>query len=112
MYEFSVGQDKTKVDYSINLIGNDIDITISGGKSHIGSLVLISNNSYTLINIPNHREDEMLKPFISRFRKYERGTILIKAGFHIDDITVDEINEVMCNNKRAVQKVAEYIESL
>ncbi len=112
MYEFSVGHDKTKVDYKVDFIGNDVDITICGGKSHIGSVVLISNNSYTLINVPNHREDEMLKAFISRFRKCDKYTILIKAGFHLDNIRIDEINEIMSNNQKAVQIIYEYLESL
>lgn len=112
MYEFSIGQDRTRVNYKIESIGNDLDITITGGKSHIGGLVLITNNSYTLLNVPNHREDELLMPFISKFRKYDKGSILIKAGFHIDNISLDEINEVLANNRKAIDKIEEYLNSL
>ena len=109
MYEFTVGHDKTKIHYKVDFIGNDVDITITGGKSHIGSLVLITNNSYNLLIVPNHREDELLKPFISKFRKY-KDTILIKAGFHIDNISLDEINQVMENNRKAVVKIMNYLD--
>lgn len=111
MYEFTIGHDKTKIKYKIEFIGNDVDITITGGKRHIGSLVMISNNSYNLLNVPNHREDELLMPFIAKLRKYDKGTIVIKAGFHIDDIILNEIDMVMENNTKAVEKIIDYLNS-
>lgn len=112
MYEFSIGEDKTKINYKIERIGADLDITIIGGKAHIGSLVLITNNSYNLLNVANHREDELIIPFIKKFRKYEKGTIVIKAGIHINNITPHEIKEIMDNNIIAIGKIEEYIKTL
>lgn len=112
MYEFSIGQEKTKINYKVELIGDDLDITITGGKAHIGCIVIITNNSYNLLNLPNHREDEIIKPFIKKFRNYNKGTILIKAGFHIDDIALNEITDVLNNNKIGIKKIEEFLESI
>lgn len=108
MYEFSIGEAKTKVNYKVEEIGDDIDITITGGKAHIGCIALITNNSYNLFNLPGHREDELILPLIKSIQKNVKSTVVIKAGFHVDNITFNEIEEVMENNKKAIKKIEEF----
>ena len=111
MKSFTVGQDSTKITYNINKIGNDIDITVTGGIPHIGCIALISNKSYNLIKVANHREDDLVIPIAKQLVKKDTPTIVIKAGFHIDNITTDEIKQVLQNNQKAIKIIEEYIES-
>lgn len=111
MRTFTMGHDATKLTYKIQKIGQDIDITITGGKAHIGCIAVISNQSYNIIKIENHREDEMIKPIVKELTKEKTPTIVLKAGFHLDDITPQQITEVLQNNKQSIETIKKYINS-
>lgn len=112
MKTFTIGENATKITYKIEQIGQDIDITITGGVEHIGCAALISNRSYNIIKVANHREDDIIMPLARQLVKKDTPTILIKAGFHIDNITIDEIKEVTENNNKAIKIIEDYITSI
>lgn len=109
MYNFSVGKKNTEVFYEIEEIGDDLQITIKGGAVHIGGIGLVSNGNYDILSVLNHKEYEIIQPLADRLTKYEDLTILIVAGIHVDDITLDEINEIIKNNIRAIEIIDKYI---
>lgn len=111
MTTFTMGHDATEITYNIQKIGQDIDITITGGKEHIGCIAVISNQSYNIIKIANHREDEMIMPIVKELSKEKTPTIIIKAGFHLDNITGSQITEVLENNKKSIEAIKKYITS-
>jgi len=46
-----------------------------------------------------------------RLKKYHNINIVIIAGIHIDDITLDDIKEILDNNKIAIDRIDKYISS-
>ena len=46
-----------------------------------------------------------------RLKKYHDINIVIIAGIHIDDITLDDIKEILDNNKIAIDRIDKYISS-
>lgn len=109
MFKFSLGLGNTLVDYKIDKIGDDLFITITGGDIHIGGVGLVSNGSYNILSVENHKEYELIQPLAKRLTKYEDITILISAGIHVDDISLDEISEIVHNNCIAIDKIDKYI---
>ncbi len=111
MYKFSVGNGNIKVDYKIEEIGDDLQISITGGVVHIGCVGLVTNGVYDIVSVKNHKEFEIIQPLAQRLTKYNDITILIMAGIHVDEITLDEIKEILENNKVAIEKIDKYISS-
>ena len=109
MYKFSLGSGNTKVDYVIEDMGDDYKITITGGTIHIGGTALVTNDSYNILSVENHKEYVIIQPLADRLTKYEDITILIVAGIHVDDISLDEIDEIVENNKEAINQIDKYI---
>ncbi|WP_323736022.1 hypothetical protein PXD04_09065 [Methanosphaera sp. ISO3-F5] len=109
MFKFSFGSGNTLVDYTIERVGDDLHISITGGDIHIGGIGLVSNESYNILSVQNHREYELIQPLAKRLTKYEDITILISAGIHVDDITLDEIKEIVENNNIAIDKIDKFI---
>lgn len=112
MFNISFKTKSTVVNYNINSIGNDLHISITGGDIHIGCACLVNNGNYNLLSVINHKEHEIIKPLAKRLIKYDKITILISAGIHVEDISLDEINEIIQNNEVAIDKIDEYISSI
>lgn len=111
MYKFSLGTGNTKVDYDIKEVGDDLQINITGGMIHIGGIGLVSNGTYDILSVLNHKEYEIIQPLADKLTKFQDITILISAGIHVDDITLDEIREIVDNNKIAIEKIEKFISS-
>lgn len=109
MFQFSLGLENTSVDYKINSVGDDLHISITGGDIHIGGVGLVSNGTYNILSVENHKEYELIQPLAKRLTKYDEITILISAGIHVDEITLDEIREIVKNNEIAIDKIDKYI---
>ena len=111
MYKFSLGTGNIEVEYKIEEVGDDLEITITCGVIHIGGIGLVSNGSYDILSVLNHKEYEIIQPLADRLTKYDDITILIVAGIHVDEITLDEIKTIVDNNKIAIEKIDKYISS-
>lgn len=109
MLKFSLGPDTTKVNYEIKEVGEDLEISITGGEIHIGGIGLVSEGVYNILSVRNHKEFELIQPIANRLKKYTDMNILIMAGIHFDEIALDEIQEIVDNNFRAIEKIDKYI---
>ncbi len=109
MFKFSLESNSTVVDYVIQEVGDDLHISITGGDIHIGGIGLVSNGTYNILSVQDHKEYELIQPLAKKLTKYEDITILISAGIHVDDISIDEIREIVNNNYIAIEKIDKYI---
>ncbi len=84
-------------------MGNDYVILIQNENGHIGSVVTaypcIRNGhetcSYNVINTLGHKDDEVAIRYASRICKNTRQVVTCICGIHYDDITKDQIQEVL-----------------
>lgn len=111
MFKFSLGSENTVVEYKIEQIGDDLQISITGGEIHIGGIGLVSDGGYDILSVKNHKEYEIIQPLAKRLTRYEDINILIVAGIHVEDISLDEISEILNNNDIAIEKIDKYISS-
>lgn len=112
MIKFSFETGSILVDYVVENVGRDLEISITGGDIHIGSVGLVSNGSYKILSVDNHKEHEIIKPLAKRLCKYKKVSILIKAGIHVDNITNEELGQIIENNTIALKKIDEYIPNM
>ncbi len=78
-------------------IGKDLCIILTGGEEHIGSITVgtAANKSKNII-IEGHKEHVLTRKIgeILTQQNYW-GNFVICCGIHFDDITIDEIEDVM-----------------
>ena len=109
MTECDVGSNDTRLHLKITSVGDDLDVSITGGKEHIGCVGIISSNSYNIIKIANHCEDEIVLPLVKELSKHTDRCIVIKAGIHLDNISKNQIKEILENNKEVLDILMDYI---
>ena len=109
MNEYDIGDNETRLHLKINQINDDLDVTITGGVEHIGCVGVVSSNSYNIIRLANHCEDEIVLPIVKKLSKNSDKTIVIKAGIHIDNITKKQIDEILQNNEKILDILMDYI---
>lgn len=98
-------------------LGDDYSITIIGGeKPHIGTSVLAvprlsltgdKSTSATsfVINMIGHKDEEICRYVAEKVCKNKNAVVLCSGGFHVDNITKDQIAEVL----QATKELAEMI---
>lgn len=107
------GEGRTKICLLARKIGRDLIITITGGREHAGAIGigLFINDKATssVITLPNHKEDAIAKQAAEEIAKELRTNAVVIAGVHLDNITREEIDEVIENSKMLVAEfIAEF----
>jgi hypothetical protein len=93
------------VSLSATRIGSDdLLIVITGGKAHVGAVAAGTNSgglpSSSVITLPGHRDDRIAKDVAERVSKRLGCNCAVIAGVHYDDMTAQEIKDVliMCSS--------------
>lgn len=68
MLKFSLGHDIIKVNYEIKEIGEDLEITITGNEIRIGGIGIVSNGTYNMLSVKNHKEFELIQPLADKLK--------------------------------------------
>ena len=91
-------------------IGDDLLVTITGGKGHIGAAALGTNAgglaSSSVITTPGHRDDRVAKDAAEKLAKALKKNVVVVSGIHFDNITKEEIDEVLRLCKEMVGSLA------
>lgn len=96
-----------EITFEIKFIGDDILILIYGGdKPHIGSAVLaiprkslsdenkISCTS-SVLNVTGHKDEKICRHMAETFCKRYNSVAVCVGGFHCDNLTAEQIQEVV-----------------
>ncbi len=101
-----------EIKFEIKFVGTDILILIQGGdKPHIGSAVLaiprkslsdenkISCTS-SVLNVTGHKDEKICRYVAEKFCKRYNSVVICTGGFHVDNLTAAQIQEVIdaCKN--------------
>lgn len=80
-------------------IGEDLLVTITGGKAHIGATALGTNcgglASSSVITTPGHRDDRVAKTAAEKLAKALGRNVTVVSGIHYDHITKEEIDKAL-----------------
>lgn len=114
---YGTGDIKNKTYVEVNLIwlGSDLLLTITGGKSHIGSLChgtgqgSINSNQFTF---PGHREDTIVLESFKKLAEKLSGNLLVVGGIHYDDITKAQIAAICQNCEFLIYRICRDLEQL
>lgn len=87
------------IELSATPIGDDLLVVITGGEAHIGA-VGAGNRcggmaTSSVITMPGHRDDRIAKDAAERITKKTGCNCAVVAGVHYEDITVQEIGDVL-----------------
>jgi hypothetical protein len=97
--QFSNSSGRIAVSLKAVDIGNDLLVTITGGKAHIGAAAVgikvegVATSS--VITVPAHREDRVVKDAAEKLAKKLDKTVVVVSGIHYDNITKEEIAETL-----------------
>jgi len=80
-------------------VGDDLLVTITGGKAHIGATAVGIKTegvaTASVITTPAHREDRVVGGAAEKLAKKLDKTVVVVAGIHYDNITKEEIDETL-----------------
>lgn len=106
----------TKLIVKISRIGEDIHITLQGGqKPHIGCVVLAvprpslegngaRSSTASVINVTGHKDEMLCRRLAEQVAARENAVVVCCGGFHMDQITKEQIEEV----RKAVEEIIQF----
>lgn len=92
------------------LIGEDLLITLVGGKKHVGAVALggFATRSYaSVLAVPNHRDDVIAKEAAWRISEQLRQSCVVVVGIHIDHASEGQIAELVDASHLLVDELIE-----
>ena len=101
------GEGKYKVFLEKHELDNDLIYILGGGeRSHIGSVVICEpGKNAHIIRLSGHDDDIVLKPIAEKAcKKYKNKTVAL-GGIHIDQATKQEIDLLVKNCAKLVEKI-------
>lgn len=82
---------------SWKFVGNDVQVVLEGGDSHIGAVALyvVDGAPLEVQELPHHREGPLAQSVARRLGEALHVTVCVSAGIHYQDITKAEISTVL-----------------
>ena len=114
---FYEGEGRTQVDMSVNRIGEDLIVCLFNEAGHIGAAAVAdycekeNQASVSVITRSGHRDDAPASEAARRLCKAVRRPVCVIAGIHLDDITKEEIAEIMNNCEKLICKLLHSLDS-
>ena len=103
----TAGKGKYKVWLKREKIGNDLVFLLGGGeRSHIGGVVICElGKPAQAIRLTGHYDDIVLKPIAEIACKKYKTKVVTIGGVHIDHATKQEIDLLIENSKKLVERI-------
>ncbi|MBP1908007.1 hypothetical protein [Methanolobus bombayensis] len=107
-----------KIAAGINLVlewknvGDDYVASLTGGDEHVGAVGVGSYDqesnraSSSVITTPGHRETEIALNGAKEFSKACKATSVFIVGIHLDNITLDEIEEIVSASQKMISELS------
>ena len=108
--ELAKGQGRTKVNLSTHYMGDDLVVRIYNENAHIGAVALGDYDhkerraSCSLITRLGHKDDAIAQRSAYLICKHIKKPVCVIAGIHLDDITEEEIEQILENTGNLVEE--------
>ncbi len=105
------------------IVGEDIDILISGGdKPHIGAVAVAqtvpclhkdgNTVSISIITLPGHKDDVIARMAAQTVARTTGGNVVVSCGIHISGITEDEIETVIEISREMIDGLLDHLSEM
>jgi hypothetical protein len=101
------GTGKTALNYELTAVGKDILILLTGGDAHIGCTAIGDDGRLSSYTPQSHKDDALAIPLAKKVSETFHCVCTVVAGFHLDEITREEIAEVIKNADSGMMQVLE-----
>jgi hypothetical protein len=110
-YELTKGEGRTRVNVTVNALGSDLVVRIYNQNAHIGAVAVGDYDyeheraSVSVITRLGHKDDALAREAAYLLSKSIRRPVCVIAGVHLDNITREEIDEILANTKIATSEI-------
>ena len=110
-YELTKGKGRTRVNVTVNSMGSDLVVYICNQNAHIGAVAVGDYDyeheraSVSVITRLGHKDDALAGEAAYLLSKSIRRPVCVIAGVHLDNITTEEIDEILANTKTAISEI-------
>ena len=110
-YELTKGEGRTRVNVTVSSMGSDLVVRIYNQDAHVGAVAIGDYDSeherasVSVITRLGHKDDVLAKEAAYLLSKSIKRPVCVIAGVHLDDITREEIDEILANTNTAISEV-------
>ena len=114
-YMLSRGEGRTEVQLKAQWMGSDPVIFISNKNAHIGAVSVgeydpvTRRTSTSMITRLGHKDDAVAQKAAYRISKACKKPVCVIAGIHLEDISSQEIGEILGNAQSIVDEFLQLI---
>ncbi|HOW14454.1 hypothetical protein [Methanosarcina sp.] len=101
MFKITRKVSRIEITLEAKKLGEDYLLTLTGGKEHAGAVAVglfdekSGRASSSVISLPGHREEQLALDSAKRVSKATGKTAVVVAGIHVDNISLEEIKEIV-----------------
>lgn len=107
-YQIRRGTGRTEVRLSARYLGSALIVTIYNDNAHLGAVAVgdydhKEDRAYSsVITLTGHRDDEIAKKQAHAIARHTKKPVCVIAGVHVDEVTKDEIGQILNEVDRAI----------
>ena len=115
-YELTKGEGRTKVSLSAYYLGSDLVACLYNENAHVGAVAVAEYDhkeqrvSTSVITRLGHKDDSVAQKAAHSISKHTRKPVCVIAGIHIDNITGEEIDQILENASGLIDEFLSRIE--
>jgi hypothetical protein len=104
------GTGRTAISLSVQTIGTDLLVNLFNSQAHIGAVAVAefstaeNRASTSIITRFGHKDNLVAGAAAHALCKHLKKPVCVIAGIHLDDITKDEIEQIVQNCEAAVEE--------
>ncbi|MBP1707654.1 MAG: hypothetical protein H6Q39_1378 [Chloroflexi bacterium] len=108
-YKLQRGEGRTRVILRAVEMGQDLLVRIFNEGVHIGAVAIgefdreHQRASVSVVTRLGHKDDALAQKAAYAISKYTQKTVCVVAGVHLDNITEEEIGQILKNSFRLIQ---------
>jgi len=109
-YESATGENRTRVSLSASPMGSDLVVAIYNENAHLGAIALAEYDhkeqrvSCSVLPRPGHKDDIIAQKAAYLISKHTQKPACVIAGVHLDNITPEEMEQILENSRRLVDE--------
>ena len=110
-YELTRGKGRATVNVAVDSLGSDLVVRIYNKNAHIGAVAMADYDheheraSVSVITRLGHKDDALAGEAAYLLSKSIRRPVCVIAGVHLDNITGEEIDEILANTRTAISEI-------